>query len=329
MNVERFQRLIEALSPLEFEQLVASVLRSSNRFTDVQLTAPAADRGVDIVATETASNSAERRKWYFQVKKARLVAVDIVRYVHALAHKRTWAGVDTQICLVISGGVTRAAREALARTRVEIWDAAKLAEIATPDTVDAFVRGHDTTEESSHEATVDRAAAFQLALDGLPAGKDNWSDYQRLIADILEFLFCPPLQPPRYEFSDSESRNRRDVIFENTSADGFWSQLRVTYEAHYVIADAKNYTKPLNKGPILDIAHYLKPYGCGMFALLVSRRGAGPAAAHAAREQWIGARKMIVSLSDLDVKEMLQLRAAAAHPEEIVRKAIADFRMRL
>lgn len=49
-----------------------------------------------------------------------------------------------------------------------------------------------------------------------------------------------------------------------------------------------------------------------MFALLISRHGPGPAASHAAREQWIRGNKMIVHLSDTRVLEMLNCAPRAA-----------------
>jgi len=38
---------------------------------------------------------------------------------------------------------------------------------------------------------------------------------------------------------------------------------------------------------------------------------------------------MIVVLSDLDLIEMIRIKSAGGKPEEIIRKAIADFRMSL
>jgi len=91
----------------------------------------------------------------------------------------------------------------------------------------------------------------------------------------------------------------------------------------------KNYEEPLDKRPVLDIAHYLKPYGCGLFGILVSRRGASDACLHAIREQWIGAQKMIVVISDEQLLEMLRIKGEAGAPEEIIRASIATFRMSL
>src|SRR6185369_711862 len=97
------------------------------------------------------------------------------------------------------------------------------------------------------DSTIAKVNAFKAALDALPPGRDKWQEYQRLVGDVLEFLCCPPLESPRYEFSDDEERNRRDLIFENPLGSGFWAQVRHDYTALYIVADAKNYADPVGR----------------------------------------------------------------------------------
>ena len=98
----------------------------------------------------------------------------------------------------------------------------------------------------------EKVRAFSDTLSSTPPGLEKWSAYQVLIADILEFLFCLPLAPPRYEIGDAEKRNKRDVIFENPQGSGFWAQVRTDYFAHYIVVDAKNYEKPIGMRSVLD-----------------------------------------------------------------------------
>jgi hypothetical protein len=44
--------------------------------------------------------------------------------------------------------------------------------------------------------------------------------------------------------------------------------------------------------------------------ILLSRKGAGISASHAVREQWIGGNKMIVVLSDSELKEMMRIKSS-------------------
>lgn len=327
MRLDQFKEALQLLSPIEFEKFVADLLKSSRRFSEVRIEAGPFDRGVDVEAIEADPLLERPRRWMFQIKKTRVVGVDVARYMHAITSMVQQEG-PTQVVLVAAGSITRSAQEVFARTGIQVWDAQKLAEIASPDLLADWF-GTKTDVVAPDVATSQKSALFRAALDATVPGKKDWSAYQRLVADVLEFLFCPPLELPRYELSDSDVRNRRDILLENPSGDGFWTQVRNDYSAHYIVVDAKNYAKPIPKRAVLDIAHYLKPYGCGMFAMLVSRRGPGSAAAHATREQWIGGNKMIVHLEDSSLKEMLELRASGGEPQEVIRRQIADFRMSL
>lgn len=327
MRLDHFQEALQSLSPMEFEKFVVELLRKSGRFAVVRLEAGPMDRGVDIEALETDPLLGRPRRWIFQVKKSKVVGVDIARYMHAIASTLE-REVPSQVVLVVAGSITKHAREVFSGTGIQVWDSQKLAELATPEFVADWF-GTRPEAVSADLAISQKASAFQAALNATVPGRKEWESYQRLVADILEFLFCPPLELPRYQLSDADARNRRDILFENAEFNGFWSQIRSDYSAHYIVVDAKNYSRPLPKSAVLDIAHYLKPYGCGMFALLVSRRGPGSGAAHATREQWIGGRKMIVHFEDTSLGEMLELKASGGEPEEVVRRRIADFRMSL
>jgi hypothetical protein len=87
--------------------------------------------------------------------------------------------------------------------------------------------------------------------------------------------------------------------------------------------------KAAHKRPVVDLAHYLKPYGCGMFSILCCRKGASGGAAHAIREQWIGGEKLIVVLSDETLLDMIQRKSSGRMPEELLRHQIARFRKSL
>jgi len=285
-------------------------------------------RDIDLEAMEANPLLGQPRRWLFQAKKSKMVGVDVAQYMQSVATVEKSETKATQIVLVVSGNITNNAQDLLSRQGIEVWDAAKLAELATPELLTEWF-GAKLESVQPDSVTADKAAAFRTALYAMAPGQETWSAYQRLVSDILEFLFCPPLEPPRYEFFDADVRNRRDILFENPARDGFWGQVRSDYSAHYLVVDAKNYAEPIPKSAVLDIAHYLKPYGCGMFAVLVSRLGPDSGAAHATREQWIGGRKMIVHLTDRKLCDMLELRASSGDPQEVVRRQIADFRMSL
>lgn len=184
----------------------------------------------------------------------------------------------------------------------------------------------ETDEDASRKS---KLAALGSGLERLASGHDSWAQYQRLVADIIEELFVPPLANPRYESSDGLGRNRRDIVLENNAADGFWSHVRERYSAEYVVVDAKNDSKPIGKASVVAFAHYLKVHGCGLFGILATRLGPGKAAAYAAREVWISERKLILILNDEDLRNMLTFSAEGGTAEDVLRRRVMEFRLSL
>lgn len=323
-----FQEKLAALRGETFELFVVDILRATRRFSHITRNEIMRGRQIDIAAIEADSVSNNPRRWIFELKGTKMVSSDVVHHIEAKKRDILNHDPNTKFVLVVSGQVTQAARSEADRFGLEIWDALKLASL-TPEKIAISYLGGRIEIPKENPSSDSKASSLVESLHLIPAGREDWGRFQQLSSEILEYLFCPPLEPPRYESSDAEARNRRDMILENSAVDGFWSQVRNTYAAHYIVADAKNYGGPLKKHPVLDIAHYLKPYGCGLFGLLLCRKGAGVSALHALREQWIGGQKMIIVLSDVELEEMLRIKGEGGKPEEILRKAIADFRMSL
>lgn len=158
-------------------------------------------------------------------------------------------------------------------------------------------------------------------------GKLDCFVYQKLVGEILDTYFTPPLGKPISESSDSTKSNRRDFILSNYANDGFWRFLREKYNADYIVVDAKNSSKKVKKKDVIQIANYLKTYGAGMFAIIFSRNGGDSAGCyHTLREQWMSQGKMIIILDDYDVKSILSSSSKRA-VEEVIGTKIEEFRL--
>lgn len=158
-------------------------------------------------------------------------------------------------------------------------------------------------------------------------GKIYWSDYQKLVGQILEHLFCPPLESPISESADKFRINRRDWIFPNYSDTGFWHFLRQTYKADYIVVDAKNYKNPISKNQVLQIANYLKSQGAGLFAIIATRNGLNKGAELTIREQWMVHSKMILVINDTDLEAMLLASSSGGESYKVLGQVIEDFRL--
>jgi hypothetical protein len=323
--IRNLQEVLAALRYPEVELFVVDVLRTTGRFSNIERNISVGGMQIDISATELAPFSG---KWFFEIKQHKLVGVDVIQRVSEANELVQRLIPGARFVLVALGNLTASAREMAKSLGLEVWDAPKLADLVAKEQAELYF-GERINRDNVEQPAETKSNALLEALRSISPGREHWSRFQLLSSEILEYLFWPPLESPRYELADADSRNKRDMIFENSTDEGFWHGLRSAYSAHYIVADAKNYGAPLKKQPVLDIAHYLKSYGCGLFGLLISRKGAGIAAKHAIREQWIGGQKMIIVLSDSMLAEMIKIKAEGGKPEEVIRKAIADFRTTL
>jgi hypothetical protein len=164
-------------------------------------------------------------------------------------------------------------------------------------------------------------------LDKIPAGRATWSRYQRLCGDILTFLFCPPLERPIGESANESRINRRDFVLPNYAADGFWAFMRATYAADYIVVDSKNYVSKIKKNEVLQLSNYLNRHGTGLFGMIVARGASDRSAELTRREQWIVHNKLIISLNDDDLRQMLAMKQSAGDAADLIRQKIEDFRL--
>lgn len=142
-------------------------------------------------------------------------------------------------------------------------------------------------------------------------------------------LFCPPLDPVSEQNADADYANRRDFIVPNYAECGYWPYLRSRYQAEFIVVDAKNSKETIKKEDILQVAHYLKEKGTGLFALIFARTGADESAEVHLRDIWQNESKMIVVLNDRDVEQMLLSRQIGNDPARIIIEKIQEFRQKI
>ncbi len=329
MLLKDFNEALLSMGRERFEKFFLDLLKASGRYSRVVSNANFDGIKADVEAAEIANSSGVPQHWIFEIKYRPSIPIQVVEQFSAMGqHLIRKSTKPTQFVLVFPGRIPLQVQEFCKEKQIQYWGPHKLAKIATESVLLAyFGEGVRAIDIEAHETN--KTDALIRTLKSLTPGKKHALVYQKVVSDILEFLFCPPLEPPKYEVPDAVARNRRDMIFENSAIDGWWAFVRSIYSAHYIVVDAKNYTGKLGKRPVLELAHYLKSYGCGLFGIIVSRAGPSPAANHAIGENWIGDQKMIVSLSDYHVIEMIKIKANGGRPEGLLRSRIGEFRMGL
>ncbi|MHB8057271.1 MAG: HNH endonuclease [Desulfuromonadaceae bacterium] len=310
----------------EFNNYLSLLIENSEKYKEVRQEERLA-RDKPFRADITAK-SKDDKTWLIECKNTSSFTPErLMQAANQIDNYRTVTKFDNYV-LAFPGLLSEEQRNQLKSRGIVAWDLNNIAntfknEIAKtrhPIFKNMFAAFTSRSSKSPEEAFIDK-------LRRCDKGIRFWSEYQKLIGQILECLFCPPLEPPISELPDFNGVNRRDLILPNYSDNGFWCFIREKYLADYIVVDPKNHSKPVSKKEILQIANYLKPHGAGMFAIIVTRIGADKGAMITIREQWAANQKMIVIINDGDIEAMLLAKSASGDPSKIIGQKIEQFRL--
>lgn len=315
-----------SFTEIEFNHYLSQLMQATTKFVDIKLEekiSQDAPYRADITAKDKSGKS-----WLIECKRAQsFIPVNFNKAVQQVETYKKVSSFDNYV-LAFPGLISESQKDNLKRHNIMWWDADVIAnefkkEIKVnqhPVFSRIFLSISKEKKHNAEEELLDK-------LKNCERGKDGWSDYQKLIGQIFEHLFTPPLGAPISESPDMNNVNRRDWIIPNYCSEGFWNFVRDKYKADYIVVDAKNYKNPISKEQVLQIANYLKPHGAGMFALIATRLGANKGADLTIREQWMANGKMILVLNDDDFEAMLLAKAAKGQPEKIIGQALERFRL--
>ena len=312
---------------LEFEQFVAGLLDAHPQYSDVRKN-PRIGPGLmpDLTAIRKHDHIEERL--VIEVTAAPFMRPGLIRSKHRQIETYRNTGLIDVAVLIFRGRLPERYRATFEDAQIEVWDLDHIATTFANEIQiqpDSYLKQHFLLDEK----TPPRMEADDLLrrLRKCPRGQSHWVEFQRIVKDIFEYLFVPPLGQAIEESSDASGSNRRDIILPNHTSSGFWKSMRDDFKAHYIVVEAKNWNKPINKGEALQVANYLKPYGAGMFALIAARNSASESCRQTIREQWTANQKMMVVLTEVDIESMLRIKDDGLSPEDVLVALIGDFRL--
>jgi hypothetical protein len=171
------------------------------------------------------------------------------------------------------------------------------------------------------------AEALKTRLDAIRSGLESAAEYQKLILEILNYLFNPELIDGEPEVRTVEGTERRDLIFTNDSDESFWSYIRSEHSGIVVMFEAKN-KNALEIADINQTAVYMGDR-IGRFAVIVTRQTPTGAIQRKIFSIWndsVPNRKIILTLSDDQLHELLDLRCQGRSPTKWMQKHYRSFR---
>ena len=199
--------------------------------------------------------------------------------------------------------------------------------------VDSFVRERERSQEDCAndplflQIPVLSARRKFAAIRRLPTGNQDKADrkYEDNIAVLFASLFYPQL-----DFAEAQSRTDsgvsiRDLVFYNSRSDEFLREIMDDYGSRQIVMEMKNVER-VDRYHIDQLNRYLHDE-LGKFGVLVTRHEPKRAEQRRMVALWSGQRKAIVTLTDMDVEQMVEVFESKQRPPlDVLKKKYAQFR---
>ncbi|MGO9113491.1 MAG: restriction endonuclease [Thermoguttaceae bacterium] len=294
-----------------------------------------ADHGFDAVGRVLLAEPAGFRRfenWAFEFKLYRLHRVSVA-YLREADSRIGGRPIDV-LCLLTTDDVTSVGRDMVEdKPRVRIWDRAVLNYLVDrhPEVLRNYFNEYPAAVgelgrrlQPDSSIKTGRLDEFRKRLQECPSGQKHFSDYERLVIDILSYLFQESLGEPKPQDRTLDGKQRRDVLFQNRRVGLLWDRVFHRFDADFVIVDCKNHGDPVDAAVIWDVAKYSNR-ALGRFILVVSRFRADASVAGAQVRLYGELNIVVLVLSDAQLLEMVERKERAQSPEDVLQDALDQF----
>lgn len=201
------------------------------------------------------------------------------------------------------------------------------------DLIEEYITAKERTFEDCHvdplfsQIPVVSAKRKLASISKLPTGKTDAADaeYERAVGELLPSLFYPYL-----DFAAVQSRTEtnaviRDLIFYNTQETPFLKELRDDYDARQIVFEMKNVAE-ISRDHVGQLNRYMTD-SLGKFGVLVTRHPLKRARMQSTVDLWSGQRRCIVTLTDVDLAQMVEVfESGQRAPLDILKKKYVEYR---
>lgn len=199
--------------------------------------------------------------------------------------------------------------------------------------IDAYIKEKERTFEDCYndplfsQIPVVSAKRKLSLIKKLPTGKTDNADreYEDSIAHLFSSLLYPNL-----DFAAEQSRTEsgvliRDLIFYNNQSNEFLKDLHKTYDSNQIVFEMKN-VKEVSRDHVNQLNRYMTD-SLGKFGVLVTRNELTRARKQNTIDLWSGQRRCIITLTDTDVAQMVELfESKQRMPLDVLKKKYIEFR---
>ncbi len=199
--------------------------------------------------------------------------------------------------------------------------------------VENYIRAKERTAADCHndplftQIPVLSAKRKMATIKELPTGKTDNADklYEDALGQLLPSLLYPTLDFAQVQARTESGVSIRDLIFYNTRATEFLSELLSDYGSRQITFEMKN-VRAIGREHVDQLNRYLSDE-LGNFGVLVTRFPIKKAEFQRTIDLWSGQRKAIVALTDADIEQMVEVfESKQRDPLDVIKKKYVQFR---
>jgi hypothetical protein len=198
--------------------------------------------------------------------------------------------------------------------------------------IDAYIKEKERSFDDCHndplfsQIPIVSAKRKLSLIRKLPTGKEDNADreYEDAIAELFSSLLYPQL-----DFAANQSRTEsgvliRDLIFYNNRSNEFLKEIFDTYGSKQIVFEMKN-VKEISRDHVNQLNRYMTD-SLGKFGVLVTRNELTKARRQSTIDLWAGQRRCIITLTDVDVAQMVELFESNQRlPIDVIKKKYVEF----
>ena len=313
--------------------LCARLLQASG-YTLQRPGARSQDIGVDFTFTDPSGET-----WVAEVKHITppRIGTIVLRYAAAqLNSAKQLTGAKNGLLIVSMLLQQNLKADIEAREGITIWDSRSLNALLVnlPEVEQDFLLLLDAQAVArrglEQPAPVDpRAQELIGRLEALPPGRKYFREFEDLCVEIMNYAFFPQLGVPSVQSRSEDGLDIRDAVFPIAGDHAFWQEIKRTCSTRFMVAEFKNYTESVRQREVESIQQYLYSKAMRMFGVLCSRNQPSESALLARRRAWLETDKLILLVSDEDLKDFVRAKSYGEKPTDVLDAQLGEFFLRL
>ena len=147
-------------------------------------------------------------------------------------------------------------------------------------------------------------------LERIKPGKEQYQEYEDLCVEILKYVMGDYLTLWNTQEKTDGGMYRFDLCckIKDGVDEDFFNTVRQYFGTKYIVFEFKNYNTPITQKEIYTTEKYLYEKALRKVAVIISRKGASESALAAARGSLRENGKLILCLSDKDIKDLIDIK---------------------